>query len=79
MSDFDVFIAKDGETYECTGLNRGAYRNVRRSEKWQPARFSRNGSYETPYSVTGTVGLAGSEQAPKYICIDRIIGTWEAA
>lgn len=49
------------------------------SEKRQPARFSRNGSYETPYSVTGTVGLAGSEQAPKYICIDRIIGTWEAA
>ena len=32
-----------------------------------------------PYSVTGTVGLAGSEQAPKYICTDRIIGTWEAA
>ena len=50
---------------------------MRRSEKWQPARFSRNGSYETPYSVTGTVGLAGSEQAPKYICIDRIIGTWK--
>jgi len=38
-------------------------------------RFSKIGSYEKPYSVTGTIKLIGSEQAPKYICIDRIIGT----
>ena len=39
---------------------------MRRSEKWQSVRFSRNGSYEPPYSVTGVVKLTGSEQAPKY-------------
>lgn len=36
-------------------------------------------SYETPYSVTGTIKLTGSKQKPTDICIDRIIGTREAA
>lgn len=52
---------------------------MRRSEKRQSVRFSKNGNYEKPYSVTGAVKLTGSEQASKYICTDRIIGTWEAA
>lgn len=39
---------------------------MRWSEKWQSVRFSRNGSYEPPYSVTGVVKLTGSEQTPKY-------------
>lgn len=34
--------------------------------------------YETPYSVKGTVKHTGSKQAPKDICTDKIIGTWEA-
>lgn len=58
---------------------RFSIKQLERAKRSLEARFSRNGSYETPYSVIGTVGLAGSEQAPKYICIDRVIGTWEAA
>jgi len=41
--------------------------------------WSKNLLYETPYSVTGTFKLSGSEQKPTDICTDRIIGTREAA
>ena len=37
--------------------------------------ISKNLRYETPYCVTGTIKLTGSEQAPTDICKDRIIGT----
>ena len=40
--------------------------------------FSKNLLYEKPYSVTGTIKLTGSKQAPKAICKDRIIGTQKA-
>jgi hypothetical protein len=52
---------------------------VRLPEKWQLVRFSKIGSYEQPYTVTGGVKLTGSEQAPKYICKDRVIGTWKVS
>ncbi len=39
---------------------------------------SKNVRYETPYSVTGTIGRTGSEQAPKGICTDKLVGTWKA-
>ena len=44
-------------------------------EKSWSVRFSKNLRYERPYCVTGAITLAGSEQAPKGICTDRIIGT----
>jgi len=34
--------------------------------------------YEKPYYVTGIVIHTGLKQVPKGICIDRLIGTWEA-
>jgi len=34
--------------------------------------LSKNEAHEKPYSVTGTIKLTGSEQAPKAICKDRI-------
>ncbi|MBQ2176146.1 MAG: hypothetical protein II453_14160 [Alphaproteobacteria bacterium] len=40
--------------------------------------MSKNEAHEKPYSVTGTIKLTGSEQAPKAICKDRIIGTQKA-
>ena len=40
--------------------------------------ISKNLRYETPYCVTGTIKLTGSEQAPTDIWTDRNIGTWEA-
>ena len=51
-----------------------AYRNVgAKALMW----WSKNPCYETPYSVTGTIKLTGSEQEPKDICKDKIIGTWK--
>ena len=41
-------------------------------------RFSKILFYERPYSVIGTIKLVGSEELPKSICKDRIIGTWKA-
>jgi hypothetical protein len=41
-------------------------------------RFSKICPYEKPYYVTGIVKHTGLKQAPKGICIDRFIGTWEA-
>ena len=41
------------------------------------ARFSKILLYERPYSVTGTIKLAGLKEAPKDICIAKIIGTWK--
>ena len=40
-------------------------------------RFSKILLYERPYSVTGTIKLAGLKEAPKDICIAKIIGTWK--
>jgi len=40
--------------------------------------WSRNGLYETPYSVTGTIKHTGLKQAPKGICTDKPVGTWKA-
>jgi hypothetical protein len=37
--------------------------------------LSKNSIYEKPYCATGAIMLTGSEQAPKSICTDRIIGT----
>ncbi len=34
--------------------------------------------YESPYSVKGTVELAGIKEAPKGICKAKTIGTWKA-
>lgn len=42
------------------------------------ARFSKILLYERPYSVTGTIKLTGSKEAPKDICKAKIIGTWKA-
>lgn len=39
---------------------------------------SKFGCYETPYSVTGTIKHTGLLQAPKGICKDKFVGTWEA-
>jgi len=36
---------------------------------------NKNGKYKTPYTVKGGIKLAGSEETPKGICTDRIIGT----
>ena len=52
------------KTPECKGLK------VPRSEmgvwvKAQAVRFSRNGSYETPWHVTGVSKLSGPEGTPK--------------
>lgn len=41
-------------------------------------RFSKILLYERPYSVTGTIKLAGLKEAPKDICIAKAIGTWKA-
>jgi hypothetical protein len=40
--------------------------------------ISKNGMYENPYSVTGTIKHTGSKKAPKDICKGRDIGTWKA-
>ena len=39
--------------------------------------MSKDLCYENPYSVTGTIKLTGSEQSPKSICTDKIVGTWK--
>lgn len=41
---------------------------------WGGVKFA---CYETPCNVTGITKHTGSKQAPKDICTDRIIGTWE--
>ena len=38
-------------------------------------RMSKNRIYESPCNIIGIAELAGSEQKPKGICKDRIIGT----
>jgi hypothetical protein len=40
-------------------------------------RFSKNLLYEKPYDVIGIITLTGLKKAPKYVCIDRFIGTWK--
>jgi hypothetical protein len=40
--------------------------------------MSKNCRYENPYTVTGGIVQAGSEELPKDICKDKIIGTWKA-
>jgi hypothetical protein len=45
---------------------------------WELVRFSKILLYERPYSVKGTIKLAGLKEAPKGICTARIIGTWKA-
>jgi hypothetical protein len=39
-------------------------------------RISKNCLYESPYTVTGSIKLAGLEIAPKGICTDSVNGTW---
>lgn len=46
-----------------------------KSLKRKLVRISKNLAYENPYSVTGTIKLTGSEQNPKNICTDMVIGT----
>lgn len=36
---------------------------------------SKNSMYEISYTVKGGIKLAGSQETPKRICTDRIIGT----
>lgn len=58
----------------------GSIRRLRRNAqdpKKALVRMSKNLVYENPYSVTGTIKLTGSEQNPKGICKDKIIGTWK--
>ena len=40
-----------------------------------PMRMSKNRIYENPCNIIGIAKLAGSEQKPKGICKDKIIGT----
>ena len=40
--------------------------------------ISKNRSYESPYSVIGTIQHTGLKEASKDICKDRNIGTWKA-
>lgn len=42
-------------------------------------RISKIGSYENPYSVTGTIKLTGEKEKPKTVCTDKNDGTWKAA
>ena len=41
-------------------------------------RMSKIVGYENPYIVTGNVKYAGSKEAPKGICRDKINGTWKS-
>lgn len=34
--------------------------------------------YEKPYNVKGIIQLTGLKELPKFLCKDRIIGTWKA-
>lgn len=57
------------------GSRRTAHVEMHGCDDLQLVRWSKNRIYETPYCVTGTIKLTGSEQEPKDICTDRIIGT----
>jgi len=35
-------------------------------------------TYESPYSVIGTIKYTGLKQTPKGICTDKSVGTWKA-
>jgi hypothetical protein len=37
--------------------------------------WNKNRCYETPYAIKGGIKLTGSEQKPKDVCTDKIIGT----
>ena len=39
--------------------------------------MSKIAGYENPYIVKGNVKYAGSKEAPKGICKDKINGTWK--
>lgn len=49
-----------------------------RSPKWELVRLSKILLYERPCDVTGISEPTGLKEAPKDICIARIIGTWKA-
>lgn len=59
------------------GSKRLIYRNVY-CNNLQYVWISKNWSYESPYSVIGTIKHTGLKKAPKDICKDRNIGTWKA-
>ena len=46
--------------------------------KWRLVRISKIGSYESPYSVTGTILLTGvKDETYGLICTDKNNGTWK--
>ena len=37
---------------------------------------SKNSRYEIPYTIKGGIKHTGSQELPKGICKDKVIGTW---
>lgn len=64
----------DWRTCERKGLKVDCIEMCRNGQPWS-AWFSKYVRAETPHCIIGAIKPAGSKQAPKSICTDRVIGT----